>query len=89
MVGSAKAALRTVLEVTNKVITDETLLTCFKKVQGLLNDRPLAYSSKDCKDLEFLTPNHFILSGKIGRDLAPILNYRKKGLETQYKIVLS
>jgi hypothetical protein len=89
MVGSAKAALRTVLDVTNEVITYETLLTCFKKVQGLLNDRPLAYSSKDCNDLEFLTPNHFILSGKIGRDLAPIINYRKKGLETQYKIVLS
>jgi hypothetical protein len=89
MVGSAKAALRTVLDVTNEVITDETLLTCFKKVQGLLNDRPLAYSSKDCNDLEFLTPNHFILSGKIGRDLAPIINYRNKGLETQFKIVLS
>jgi hypothetical protein len=89
MVGSAKAALRTVLDVTNEIITDETLLTCFKKVQGLLNDRPLAYSSKDCNDLEFLTPNHFILSGKIGRDLAPIINYRNKGLETQFKIVLS
>jgi hypothetical protein len=83
MVRSAKAALRTVLDVTNKVITHETLLTCFKKVQGLLNDRPLAYSSKDCNDLEFLTPNHFILSGKIGEDLAPIINYRKKRLETK------
>jgi hypothetical protein len=41
MVGSAKAALRTVFDVTNEVITDKTLLTCFKKVQGLLNDRPL------------------------------------------------
>jgi hypothetical protein len=71
MVGSAKAASRTVLDVTNEVITDKTPLTCFKKVQGLLNDRPLAYSSKDCNDLEFLTPNHFILSGKIGEDLAP------------------
>jgi hypothetical protein len=89
IVGSAKAALRTLLDVTNEVITDETLLTCFKKVQGLLNDRPLAYLSKDCNDLELLTPNHFILTRKIRRDLAPIINYRKKGLETQYKIVLS
>jgi hypothetical protein len=89
MVGSAKAAIRTVLDVTNEVITDETLLTCFKKVQGLLNDRPLAYSSKDCNDLEFLTPNHFILSGKIGEDLAPIINNKNKGPETEYKIVWS
>jgi hypothetical protein len=44
---------------------------------------------KDCNDLEFLTPNHFLLSGKIGQDLAPVINYEKKGVETQYKIVLS
>jgi hypothetical protein len=78
-----------VLEITNEEITDETLQTCFKKVQGLLNDRPLAYLPKDCNNLEFLTPNDFLLSGKMGKDLAPIINYKKKGLETQYKIVLS
>jgi hypothetical protein len=73
----------------NEIITDETLHTYFKMVQRLLNDRPLAYSPKDCNDLEFLTPNHFLLSGKIGQDLAPVINYEKNGLETQYKIVLS
>jgi hypothetical protein len=89
MVGLAIAALKTVLDVTNEIITDETLQTGFKKVQGLSNDRPLAYWPQDCNDLEFLTLNHFLLSGKIGQDLAPIINSEKKGLETQYKIVLS
>jgi hypothetical protein len=89
MVGSAKAALKTVLDVSDNIITDKMLHTCFKKVQGLLNDRPLAYTANNYSDLEFLTPNHFLLSGKIGQDLAPVLNYEKKGLETQYKIILS
>jgi hypothetical protein len=86
MVGLAKAALKNVLDFLNKRITDKTLQTCFKKVQGLLNDWPLAYSPKDCNDLEFFTPNHFLLSEKIGKDLSPIINYEKKGLEMQYKI---
>jgi hypothetical protein len=34
MVGAAKSALKTVLDVENDMVSDEMLHTCFKLVQG-------------------------------------------------------
>jgi hypothetical protein len=89
MVGAAKSALRTVLEVDNDKVSDEMLHTCFKLVQGLLNNRPIAYESKDPDDYEVITPNHFLLFGGAGADLAPILDFERRGLQNSYQIVLS
>jgi hypothetical protein len=65
------------------------LYTSFKLVQGLLNNRLIAYISKDPDDFEVTTPNHFLLCGGAGADLAPILDFEKRGLLNSYKIVLS
>jgi hypothetical protein len=89
MVGSAKTALKTILDIKNGRVSDKMLITSFKLVQGLLNNRPIAYISKDPDDFEVITPNHFLLCGGIGADFAPILDFEKRGLGNSYQIVLS
>jgi hypothetical protein len=59
IVRSAKIALRTVLR--NRTVKDEVLLSALGRVEALLNDRPFIHVSVDPRDLEALTPNHFLL----------------------------
>lgn len=68
MIKSTKRALRAILGEAR--LTDEELLTAVTEVEGLLNSRPLSYSSGDPKDSPVLTPNHFII-GNAGGQLAP------------------
>jgi transposase InsO family protein len=88
MVGEVKKSLKTVLDNSNRLINDELLETCFKAVQGFLNDRPLVYWTNDQNDCEALTPNHFMLKGKIAADLAPIKHYSSSPKD-RYKAILS
>uniref|UniRef100_A0A5S6Q1B8 Integrase catalytic domain-containing protein n=1 Tax=Trichuris muris TaxID=70415 RepID=A0A5S6Q1B8_TRIMR len=59
LVRSAKIALRKILN--GRAVTDETLVTAFVEIEGLLNSRPLTHISVDPRDPEPLTPNHFLL----------------------------
>ena len=59
LVRSAKTALRIVLK--NRTVNDEVLHSAMVGVEALLNDRPLTHVSVDPRDLEALTPNHFLL----------------------------
>ena len=47
----------------NRRLTDEVLRTTFCLVEQFLNSRPLTAASSDPKDLEALTPNHFLFGG--------------------------
>ena len=47
----------------NRRLTDEVLRTTFCLVEQFLNSRPLTAASSDPKDLDALTPNHFLFGG--------------------------
>lgn len=68
MIKAAKRALHSIIGESN--LREEELLTAVAEVEGLLNSRPLGYSSSDPKDDVMLTPNHF-LYGQAGGQLAP------------------
>lgn len=57
MVQSMKTALKHVI--TDGLLTDDELQTAAKKVQRILNSRPLSYQGSD-DDLLPLTPSHFL-----------------------------
>ena len=59
IVGSAKRALLHILK-PEVAVTDEELMTAFAMVEAVLNARPLTYVGSDFKDLEPLTPEHFL-----------------------------
>ena len=59
LVGAAKSALYHVLP-SHLSLSWEQLLTAFAVVEGILNARPLAYTSSDAQDYAPLTPNHFL-----------------------------
>ena len=67
MIGEAKRNLVKVLPPGELQISDEALLTSFKQVQRLLNNRPIEVvnSNVDPQDLEPLTPAHFLQNGNI------------------------
>ena len=46
--------------IKDRVLTDFQMLTVFTEVEVMVNNRPLTANSDDVKDLEALTPNHFI-----------------------------
>jgi hypothetical protein len=66
-IGASKRALRSCMP--DGELTDEKLVTVFRHVAGLLNNRPLGYISNNPDDPESLTPNHF-LRGDIYSELA-------------------
>ncbi|XP_064629237.1 uncharacterized protein LOC135488532 [Lineus longissimus] len=68
LIKSAKRALRAILWEAR--VNDEELQTAVTEVEGLLNSRPLTYSSNDPKDETVLTPNNFLI-GQSGGQLAP------------------
>ncbi len=59
LVGAAKASLYQVLP-SHLSLSWEQLLTALAVVEGILNARPLAYTSSDAQDCAPLTPNHFL-----------------------------
>ena len=71
IIGSVKLALKSILRDT--VLTDEMLITTTVHVENLLNNRPLAYKNQlsDPKDPEAITPNHFMLRGRVAESLLP------------------
>ena len=71
MVGATKAALATIMPDDSR-LTDDTFLTTLKFAQRTLNDRPIAYMESDHRNRESLTPNHFLMSGNLASDLAPV-----------------
>ena len=66
MIGSAKNILKRLLPDS---ITDEFLISAFKRTQKYLNNRPIGYKSSDSNDLEPITPAHFLMSGGIYDDI--------------------
>jgi hypothetical protein len=85
IVGLSKNALVKVLNPSVN-LTDELLLTSFKIVQGILNDRPIAFTETDHRDPESLTPNHFLSGGRIFSDLAP--DQKDESLLDRYRRIL-
>ena len=56
--------------ILSKDFSTEVLLTAFKEVQRILNNRPIElFHRTDPNDLEALTPAHFLSSGNINEDL--------------------
>ena len=60
----AKENMNKLLQFPEHGLTDEELMTLFREVQGLLNQRPLVCCSSDLNNVPPLTPAHFILTGK-------------------------
>ncbi|XP_044174392.1 uncharacterized protein LOC122958023 [Acropora millepora] len=86
LVKSAKKALKITLN--GQLVNDETLLTLMAEVESLLNSRPLTHVSVDPKDLEAITPNHFLI-GRNSPNIPPDvfderdLNSRKRWRQAQ------
>ncbi len=59
IIGSAKRALLHVIK-PDANVNDEQLSTAFNMVESILNARPLTYVGSDLRDLEPLTPEHFL-----------------------------
>ena len=60
--GASRSTKRALKAIAGKQrVTDETLLTFMAEVESLVNSRPLTPLNSDCKDLEALKPNHFLL----------------------------
>jgi hypothetical protein len=69
MIQSMKRALKHVI--TPGLLREDELLTSAKLAEGILNSRPLTYTSSNPNDLRPLTPGHF-LAGSALSDLSPI-----------------
>ena len=59
MVQSTKRALYAILH--GRTVTQEVLRTSLIEVESLINSRPIGYISTDIKDMEPLSPAHFLL----------------------------
>ena len=59
LIGMSKRILYSI--VGSKRLNDECFHTEICQVEGILNSRPLSPVSSDCKDLEALTPSHFLI----------------------------
>ena len=66
LVGVAKQSLSQVMAGRVGVLGDEELATMFKKVQDLLNSRPITAVVQESGDLLPLTPNCFLKTGRQG-----------------------
>ncbi|XP_022777559.1 uncharacterized protein LOC111318981 [Stylophora pistillata] len=65
---TAKKTLKAI--VGNSGLTDDELQTAIKKVEALMNWRPLMYEGADPRDEPVWTPYHFLV-GQLGGQLAP------------------
>lgn len=64
----------------DSLLTFEELYTVLKKIEAIMNSRPLTQESEDPSDLRVLTPGHFLIGraliGKPERDLIDVPLYR-------------
>jgi hypothetical protein len=82
MIQSMKTSLRHVI--TDGLLTDDQLLTAAKKVQGILNSRPLAYHGTSQDEPKPLTPADFLAD----KALADIyIHPDKLPLQSRYRLV--
>ncbi|XP_055953276.1 uncharacterized protein LOC129988999 [Argiope bruennichi] len=65
-VKSFKYHLKRVVGVSK--LTYEEFFTILHQIEGILNSRPITPLSSDMDDLEILTPGHFLIDNKGGRD---------------------
>ena len=72
LIGIAKRTLTKVLINHVGVLTDEELNTVLKKVQSLMNDRPITAIIQEDEDMVSLTPNCFLKTGGRRPMIAPI-----------------
>ena len=72
LIKSAKKALFVILK--DRTITDELLSTAMAEVEALLNSRPLTHVSVDPRDLEPITPNHFLTGYASARSPIPAVS---------------
>ena len=82
----SKKALKITLN--GQLVNDETLLALMAEVESVHNSRPLTHVSVDPKDLEAITPNHFLI-GRNSPNIPPDvfderdLNSRKRWRQAQ------
>jgi hypothetical protein len=69
IIQSMKRAMKHVI--TPGLLREDEFLTAAKLAEGILNTRPLSYTSNDPDDLRPLTPAHF-LAGSALKDVTPI-----------------
>lgn len=67
---SVKNALRTTIG--SQVTTEEVLLTVLIEVEGILNSKPLGYTSSNIADIDPVTPN-YLLMGRPDSSLPPVV----------------
>ncbi len=67
---SVKNALRTTIG--SQVVTEEVLLTVLIEVEGILNSKPLGYTSSNAADIDPVTPN-YLLMGRPDNSLPPVV----------------
>lgn len=67
---SVKNALRTTIG--SQVVTEEVLLTVLIEVEGILNSKPLGYTSSNIADIDPVTPN-YLLMGRPDSSLPPVV----------------
>ena len=60
LIRSVRKVMKAILGHPHAFIDREALRTLFAEVVGILNTRPLCSSSDDPKDMETLTPSHFL-----------------------------
>jgi hypothetical protein len=60
LIRSVRKVMKAILGHPHAFVDRETLRTLFAEVVGILNTRPLCPSSDDPKDMEALTPSHFL-----------------------------
>src|SRR5208282_5466423 len=66
-----KLLVNAVSQETSAIFDDEQFVTFVTKCEGILNSRPLTYTSSDPEDLKPITPNDFLLP-MAARDLPPM-----------------
>lgn len=69
---SLKQALMTTLGAQSVSVTFEVLYTVLVEIEGILNSKPLGYTSSDISDLVPITPNS-ILMGRPDSSLPPVI----------------
>ena len=64
LIRSLKQAMYHTMETTKTILTDEELMTAFKHVERLINQRPLTIVSEDPRDPVALTPFDFLVGSR-------------------------
>ena len=87
LIRSVKEAFYHTIPTTTTIYTDEELLTVFKHIEAMLNQRPLTQVSEDPRDTQALCPQDFL----IGRmETSPFVTGIpvKSNLKTQWRHIV-